>query len=140
MKTKEEIEILRADAVAGDAVAQNDLGCAYSSGDGVVKNLKEAFMWFERSAKQGNKYGQYNVGRYYQYGWGTIKNINLAIEWYEKSAEQGFGKAANMLGEIYEKGYKQNLVEYVSNRDLSETVLANPDEAFYWYKKVIEEN
>ena len=135
MKTKEEIEILRADAVAGDAVAQNDLGCAYSSGDGVVKNLKEAFMWFERSAKQGNKYGQYNVGRYYQYGWGTIKNINLAIEWYEKSAEQGFGKAANMLGEIYEKGYKQNLVEYVSNRDLSETVLANPDEAFYWYKK-----
>ena len=106
MKTKEEIEILRADAVAGDAGAQNDLGCAFSSGDGVAKNLKEAFMWFERSAKQGNKYGQYNVGRYYQYGFGTPKNIKLAIEWYEKAAEQGFGKAANMLGEIYEKGIK----------------------------------
>ena len=52
MKTKEEIEILRADAFAGDAGAQNDLGCAYSSGDGVIKNQKEAFMWFERS---GNK-------------------------------------------------------------------------------------
>ena len=44
MKTKEEIEILRADALAGDAGAQNDLGCAFSSGDGVVKNLKEAFF------------------------------------------------------------------------------------------------
>jgi len=127
MKTQEEIEILRADALAGDAVAQNDLGCAYSSGDGVVKNLKEAFMWFERSAKQGNKYGQYNVGRYYQYGWGTIKNINLAIVWYEKSAEQGFGKAANMLGSIYEKGY----IPYPTSRGIP----ASPEEAFYWYQK-----
>ena len=135
MKTKEEIEILRADAVAGDAVAQNDLGCAYSSGDGVVKNLKEAFLWFERSAKQGDKYGQYNVARYYQYGWGTIKNINLAIEWYEKSADQGFGKAANMLGGIYENGYKPTLVDRQFKRDISKGIPANPDEAFFWYSK-----
>lgn len=135
MKTKEEIEILRADAFAGDAVAQNNLGCAYSSGDGVAKNLKEAFMWFERSAKQGNKYAQYNIGRYYEYGWGTIKNIQSALEWYKLSAEQGYGQAANKLGEIYEKGYKHSLVESVSNRDLSETVAANPEEAFYWYKR-----
>ena len=40
MKTKEEIEILRADALAGDSRAQNDLGCAYSSGDGVTKKMK----------------------------------------------------------------------------------------------------
>lgn len=125
MKTKEEIEILRADALAGNAGAQNDLGCAYSSGDGVVKNLKEAFIWFERSAKQGNKYGQYNVGRYYQYGFGTPKNIQLAIEWYEKAAEQGFGQAANMLGEIYEKGIK-NVI--------GPNIQKNQREAYYWYK------
>lgn len=135
MKTKEEIEILRADALAGDAGAQNDLGCAYSSGDGVAKNLKEAFMWFERSAKQGNKYGQYNVGRYYQYGFGTPKNIQLAIEWYEKAADQGFGKAANMLGDIYEKGYSPIMAERTSKRDISKGIPANTDEAFYWYKR-----
>ena len=135
MKTKEEIEILRADAIAGDAVAQNDLGCAYSSGDGVAKNLKEAFTWFERSAKQGNKYGQYNTGRYYQYGYGVGKNICLAIEWYEKSANQGFGKAANMLGEIYEKGYYPNISVYSFNSDDITSIEPNPEEAFYWYKK-----
>lgn len=135
MKTKEEIEILRADALAGDAGAQNDLGCAYSTGDGVVKNLKEAFLWFERSAKQGNKYGQYNVGRYYQHGWGTIKNIQFAIEWYEKSADQDFWKASNMLGEIYEKGYMPKMVELQLKRDVSKGIPANPDEAFYWYSR-----
>ena len=135
MKTKEEIEILRADALAGDAGAQNDLGCAYSSGDGVAKNLKEAFMWFERSAKQGNKYGQYNVGRYYQYGFGTPKNIQLAIEWYEKAADQGFGKAANMLGGIYEKGYTPIMAERTLKRDVSKGIPSNHDEAFYWYNK-----
>ena len=135
MKTKEEIEILRADAIAGDAGAQNDLGCAYSSGDGVVKNLKEAFMWFERSAKQGNKYGQYNIGRNYQYGFGTTKNIQLAIEWYEKAADQGFGKAANMLGDIYEKGYMSTLIDWQLKRDTSKGVPANHDEAFYWYSR-----
>ena len=135
MKTKEEIEILRADALAGDAGAQNDLGCAYSSGDGVIKNLKEAFMWFERSAKQGNKYGQYNVGRYYQYGFGTIKNIQLAVEWYEKAADQGFGKAANMLGGIYEKGYTPIMAERTLKRDISNGIPANHDEAFYWYNR-----
>ena len=135
MKTKEEIEILRADALAGDAVAQNDLGCAYSSGDGVTKNLKEAFTWFERSAKQGNKYGQYNTGRYYQYGYGVGKNICLAIEWYEKSANQGFGKAANMLGEIYENGYYPNISVYSFNTDDITSIEPNPEEAFYWYKR-----
>lgn len=133
MKTKEEIEILRTDALAGDAGAQNDLGCAYFSGDGVAKNLKEAFMWFERSAKQGNKYGQYNVGRYYQYGFGVVKNVQSAIEWYEKSALQGYGKAANMLGQIYEAGYTINETERILKRASGPNIKKNPREAFYWY-------
>ena len=140
MKTKEEIEILRTDALAGDAGAQNDLGCAYSSGDGVVKNLKEAFMWFERSAKQGNKYGQYNVGRYYQYGFGVVKNVQSAIEWYEKSALQGYGKAANMLGQIYEAGYTINESERILKRASGPNVKKNPKEAFYWYKVGVSYN
>lgn len=133
MHTKEKIVLLRADALAGDSGAQNDLGCAYASGDGVAKNLKEAFMWFERSAKQGNKYGQYNVGNYYQYGFGVVKNIQSAIEWYEKSALQGYGKAANMLGQIYEAGYTINESERILNRASGPNIKKNPREAFYWY-------
>ena len=135
MKTKEEIEILRADALAGDAGAQNTLGCAYASGDGVTKDVKEAFVWFERSARLGNKYGQYNTGRYYHHGFGVSKNISLAIEWYEKSANQGFGKAANMLGEIYEKGYNPIISVQSFSLDDITSIEANPEEAFYWYRK-----
>ena len=131
MKTKEEIEILRADALAGDSRAQNDLGCAYSSGDGVTKNLKEAFRWFELSAKQGNEFGQYNLGRYYQTGSGVRKNLKLAIEWLRKSAEQGFDKAAYLLGTIYENGYQPKGLETMYSHELS--ISADPEEAFYWY-------
>ena len=132
MKTKEEIEILRADAVSGDAWAQNSLGCAYYSGDGVAKNIKEAFNWFERSAKQNNPFAQFNLAKYYHHGWGAEINIQLAIEWYKKCAELNH-EAANILGSIYENGYMPKTPSNDSKRDTSEIVLANPAEAFYWY-------
>lgn len=134
MKTKEEIEILRADAIAGDAWAQNSLGCAYSSGDGIAKNFKEAFNWFERSAKQGNPFAQFNLAKYYHHGWGTDINIQLAIEWYKKCAEINHD-ASNILGSIYENGYKPHVANLSSKRDTSEIVPANPVEAFYWYSR-----
>ena len=153
MKTKEEIEILRADALAGDSGSQNSLGCAYASGDGVVKDLKEAFMWFEKAAQNGDKYGQYNAGLYYQNGWGCVKNVSKAIEWYEKSAMQGYGKAAHSLGKIHEKGDN-----YESEFNPNAACDSNPigkaldrvlyaqrryDEAFFWYNvgaRVYDEN
>ena len=136
MKTKEEIEILKCDALAGDAVAQNDLGCAYSSGDGVPKDLKKAFYWFELSAKQGERVAQYNLGRHYHYGLGIEKkDIHKAIEWYEKSANQRYANAAVALGEIYEKGYRPLIFESPSEHVPNNSITANPVEAFYWYKR-----
>lgn len=115
MKTKEEIEILRADALAGDPEAQVELGYAYINGDGELNhNAKEAFKWFELAARQGNINGQSSLAMCYREGWGVVKDINKAKEWFEKSAIQGHLYAANELGEIFEKE-------------------ADLDEAFYWY-------
>lgn len=153
MKTKEEIEILRADALAGDSGAQNSLGCAYASGDGVVKDLKEAFIWFEKAAQNGDKYGQYNAGLYYQNGWGCVKNVSKAIEWYEKSAMQGYGKAAHSLGKIHEKGDNYES-EFNPNAACDSNLIGKAlgrvlyaqrhyDEAFFWYNvgaRVNDEN
>lgn len=153
MKTKEEIEIIRADALAGDSGAQNSLGCAYASGDGVVKDLKEAFMWFEKAAQNGDKYGQYNAGIYYQNGWGCVKNVSKAIEWYEKSAMQGYGKAAHSLGKIHEKGDNYES-EFNPNAACDSNLIGKAlgrvlyaqrhyDEAFFWYNvgaRVNDEN
>ena len=115
MKTKEEIEILRADALAGDPEAQVELGYAYINGDGELNHdAKEAFKWFELAARQGNINGQSSLAMCYREGWGVVKDINKAKEWFEKSAIQGHLYAANELGEIFEKE-------------------ADLDEAFYWY-------
>ncbi len=110
MRTKEEIEILRADALAGDPGAQLDLGYEIINGD----NPNNAFKWFELAAKQGHEGGLYAVAMCYREGWGVKRDINKAKEWLEKSAIRGNMLAANELGELYEKE-------------------SNPDEAFYWY-------
>lgn len=131
MKTKEEIEILRADALAGDPDAQFALGFAYFSGDGVNKDDKEAFNWFKSSAEQGNKNAQFDVGFCYELGRGAVKNIGKAIEWYKKSAEQGHEAAALKLGQIYEKGYTVNHFSF--EKDESPQIKADLEESFYWY-------
>lgn len=138
MKTKEEIEILRADALAGDAGAQNDLGCAYSSGDGVAINPREAFIWFEKSASQGNKEGLYQLGHCYHIGIGVSVNIYKAVELYREAATSSFfvrgnGKAANILGSIYENGYQSQQTDILYNN--KQNISPGLEEAFYWYYK-----
>ncbi len=133
MKTTEEIEILKADALSGDNIAQNSLGCVFASGDGVTKNLATAFYWFEKSAKSGNKYAQYNTGLYYHNGYGVPKDIQKAIEYYELAADQGYGKAANALGDIYEHGYTTKDINRTIEHEKYAHITANAQEAFYWY-------
>ena len=132
MKTKEEFEILTADATSGDSNAQNALGYAYGAGDGVMKDYSKALEWFRKSAGQNNKYACFNVGLYYELGRGIKKDIHEAIKWYTKGAELGFAKGAFALGRLYENGFKPSILE-VSNGVKSLT--ANADDAFYWYKR-----
>jgi hypothetical protein len=135
MKTKDEIEILMADAKSGDATAQNSLGCAYSSGDGVDKDLSLAFSWFVRAADNGDMYGQYNAGIYYRYGYGTEIDIHKAIYYLSKSAKQKYEKAACELGNIYERGYTPSSPEMSMYKYCDSAVWANPEEAFYVYSQ-----
>lgn len=140
--TKDDIKRLQESAEAGDASAQNVLGCAFSSGNGVVKDLFVATSWFEKSAKQGDLYGQYNLGLHYRCGYGIKKDIHCAVEWFQKMAEWKVeygtnakricGLAANHLGEIYENGYKPTSAEILQG---VHSFPLNREEAFYWYDK-----
>ena len=40
-------------AEQGDVVAQNDLGTAYVSGNGVIKDYDQARKWFQSAAEKG---------------------------------------------------------------------------------------
>lgn len=138
MKTKEEIDELKRKAYAGDASAQNNLGCAYADGNGVTKDLEEAFRWFECAAKQGNKFAQYNTARHYQNGWGVKEDIEKAIEYYTKSACLGFGKAANALGKIYENGHIELSLAQSGRKlgdpfELKSYLPSDHEKAYHWY-------
>lgn len=49
----ENIELLLEQANNGDAISQYKLGRAYESGDGVVKNIETARIWYQKSASNG---------------------------------------------------------------------------------------
>ena len=70
------------------------MGVCYDNGEGVEKDKRKAFGWYERAAEQGLAEAQYNLGVCYEYGRGVEKDENKAFEWYEKAAEQGHVEAA----------------------------------------------
>ena len=49
------VEWLQKAAAAGHSLAQNNLGARYYSGDGVDKDLKQAYRCFFKAANQGDR-------------------------------------------------------------------------------------
>ena len=72
-------------AEMGFAPAQNDYGWAFEmakdKGFFDVKDLKEAFKWYLKSAMQDHHTGIENVIRCYKEGIGTQKDLKKALEW-----------------------------------------------------------
>jgi TPR repeat protein len=88
----------------GNAIAQFNLGACYINGQGVQKDEKQAFDWFEKSAVQGNTQAlqviqsaaargnaiaQYSLGDFYLNGQGVQSDEKQAFDWLTKSAAQG---------------------------------------------------
>lgn len=129
MKTKEEIEILTADATSGDEQAQLILGLAYASGDGMPKDFEKAFKWLTKAANHQNKNACFELGRLYESGKGTKMDYEEAVKWYEKASELGDNAANVFLGHIYENGTSPLSVHNESIKPFE----PDPEQAFYWY-------
>jgi TPR repeat protein len=123
MSKADKVEWIRKAAELGYSAAQNNLGYAYSSGSGVLKDDKEAVKWYRKSAEQDNADGQYNLGVMYSNGRGVLKDYKEAVKWYRKAAEQGSVAAQGNLGVMYAKG---------------EGVLKDLSKAKYWIKKAYD--
>ena len=52
-------------AEQGDADAENNLGNAYSNGQGVPKSYTKANYWFTKAAEQGEADAENNLGNAY---------------------------------------------------------------------------
>ena len=87
-------------AERGDAMAQFSVGTAYEDGVGTKKDLKQAFDWYSKAAKQGHDGAQYKMGTFYEKGLGVKKDMKVAMDWYKQAAAGGSRQAQKRLDEV----------------------------------------
>jgi hypothetical protein len=100
----ETIGIFRLAAAKGDADAMFNLALCYRNGEGVEKDVLEAYRWFLLAAKQGGALAQCNLGFCYYLGEGVEKDEVEAVRWFELAAAQGLAHAQHNLGFCYATG------------------------------------
>lgn len=84
---------LKQKAEEGDATSQNNLAARYLAGNGVEKDYKLAFKWFEKASNQGLSAAQGNLARMYEKGMGVPKDIVKQHMWLSLSASNGAAMA-----------------------------------------------
>jgi len=95
----------------------------YHEGWGTVKDLQQAFFWFQKAAGLGNSAAMFNLAICYEKGEGCEKDLTQAVAWYKKAAELGNSDAMFNLAICYKKG---------------EGIKKDLTQAVAWYKKAAE--
>ena len=99
-----EMPELVSSARAGNGGALAELGNRYFFGEGVTKNVEEAFRLYLRAAEAGSDAGMINVASCYRQGEGVAKDLGKAVDWYTKAMETDLTFAPFELGRMYERG------------------------------------
>lgn len=94
-------EILRKCVSMGDIDSLVILAERLKEGNGVTKDLKEAFELFSKAKDQGIGYAIYQLGLFYKDGLYIDKNIKKALALFE---ECGLGDGTYQIGYCYETG------------------------------------
>ena len=114
-----------------DSWSQIQLGLAYENGDGVEKNPKMAFSWFEKAAYNGDMYAFYNLGRHYEYGLSVAVNKSKALYWYEKAAAAHHAYSCLLLGKWYLHGENITKNYYKAAAYFKDAAFCGNDEGKY---------
>lgn len=91
-------------AEEGLDLAQYNLGILYFTGQGVERDVAEAFRWTEAAALQGHVAAQFNLGSLYYAGDGVEASSEKAVEMFESAARGGHANAALILANMYADG------------------------------------
>jgi TPR repeat protein len=107
------LDAVKAKAVAGDSSAQDALGQAYRNGEVVARNYGEAIHWFRLAADQGLAKGQADLALMYDSGWGVPEDPVEAVRLWVGAAERGDLSSKMALWIHYDHGIgvPQNSVE-----------------------------
>ena len=115
---------LLAQAQAGDAGAEEQVGFAYANGEGTSQDFAKAIIWYRKAAEQGEANAQYNLGAMYHEGQGVSKDYAEATRLFRKAADQGNVAAEWSLGALYNFG---------------QGVTLDYTEAAHWYSKAADQ-
>ncbi len=88
-------------ALAGDHVAQYNIGLSYASGMGVSQDLSEAVRWYRKAADAGNVNAQFNLAKCYRQGTGVKVDLEEAFRWTRAPADAGHTMSQYCLGLCY---------------------------------------
>lgn len=108
----------------GDAMAQFSVAIAYEDGMGTKKDLKQAFDWYSKAAKQGHDGAQYKMGTFYENGIVVKKDTKVAMDWYNKAASSGSRQAKKRLDEIAAKERNEQLAKQRREKQQQEEATA----------------
>jgi len=156
-----DLKRLSAEAEAGDAQAQFQLGLLHERGAGGVKrDFAKAFLWYAKAAPQGHIAAQNNLATLYTRGKGVDRNHEEAVKWYRVAAMAGNDGAQNNLGWMYQNGmgvpkdYQQALNWFLLSAKAGNSsaqnnlgmmhyqgwgVPSNHNAAAEWYRKAAEQ-
>ena len=81
----------------GNSSAQNSLGNLLSNGNGIKKNIDEAFKWYKKALSGGDSIAAHNIAVTYR----EIGNYTAAVRWFQRCARKGDGSALLQLGIHY---------------------------------------
>ncbi len=91
-------------AEEGLDLAQYNLAILYFTGQGVGRDLAEAFRWTKAAAEQGHVAAQFNLGSLYYSGDGTDVDRDRAVEMFGLAARAGHANAALLLANMFNDG------------------------------------
>tara|TARA_Y100000588_G_C14267296_1_gene930525 strand:+ start:2463 stop:2984 length:522 start_codon:yes stop_codon:yes gene_type:complete len=87
----------------GNSEAQYRLCTIYRRAHGVKKNIKKAFEYCNKSAKQGHVLAQVRLGLMYKKGEGTNKNFIFALKWLDIASNKKNSFANKMSKKLKKK-------------------------------------
>lgn len=106
----------------GDAEAQYHVGMMYNNGIGTQRDLKQALVWFQKSAAGNDPLGAYKLGCYYDGQAGDVLKTDAAeaLKYKLVAAKAGYSLAQHDVAGLY------------ARQD-------NPDEAIKWLKQASDQ-
>lgn len=118
-------------AEAGLDLAQYNLGILYFTGQGVERDVVEAFRWTEAAALQGHVAAQFNLGSLYYAGDGVEANPEKAVEMFRLAGRAGHANAALILANMFADGELSTTDAMAGEPGLFDRLTSYVSELFY---------